>query len=136
MAVTFNYLRSAEKARVLIEKYGNSSVRVYRKSRAAEDVDKPWRGPDSASDEWIGNISVHGVLYPFNANEAYGTLIRLGDHGLYISPKSFPVSVNLTNASYVVITSPDTGEERFKVVDVSTIKPGDETILYDLHLRK
>ena len=108
----------------LIAEYGRSVS--LSSLYGTEDATKPWRGND-ADQITVPAANAVAVLSTAKRNASNKDLVRDGDMWAYIANTGVAVD------SYEALTD---GSVKWKIVKTHIIKPGDEILLYKLHLRR
>ncbi|MCK9569017.1 hypothetical protein M0R72_08755 [Candidatus Pacearchaeota archaeon] len=109
--------------KALIESEGRSCT--LSKFGAAKDETKPWRGhkdPDEDEDQ----LQVKAVFVKFKVNEIDGEIVRRGDQYAFCAGDT-------AADGYELLID---GTEVWKIVGADKIAPGEEILLYRLHLRR
>lgn len=121
-----DYVELAATAQRLINENGRD-VTIIRKDRTPADANKPWRG-GGTSDTTVGPVKA--VIFPFNAADVDGTLVRRED-------KQAWVAANDTGASPIeTFDELIDGSTTFQILSVEVINPGDTLLVYQLQLRR
>jgi len=121
-----DYVKMAATAKRLINKNGRS-VTLTKKDRTAANSSKPWRGPGT-SDITVKNVKA--VIVPFDTEDVDNQLVRRGDSRAYVAASD--TDPNLIEDFDDLLD----GTDKWKIIDVSIINPGDKRIVYDMQLRK
>lgn len=110
-------------AKKLIDKNGREII-IRRIAKTVPDLSKPWEIDDLPPDEF----TVKSVFFNFQKDKVDGTLIRSKDVRCLIAQKD--LSIEITTDDLIV-----DGSIIYDVIIVSQEKPGDQSILFDCHLR-
>lgn len=125
------YDKAVALAKRLIEKKGRGGVSLVSSGKGVpSDPERPWR-PDSGSAE--DAVLAQGLRVAFlDAVRARdGTLIVAeSTAAAYLAKASLPDGVLPVDGSLLV-----TGSRRYFVLRVEELAPGDQTVLYILHLK-
>ena len=109
--------------KALIESEGRSCT--LSKFGAAKDEDKPWRGhddPDPSTDQ----TSVVAVFVKYKVSEIDGEIVRRGDQYAFCAGDT-------AAENYELLLD---GSTAWNIVEADKIAPGEEILLYKLHLRR
>lgn len=116
----------------LIEANGRTVV-LSKRDRAADDLNKPWRGPTVPGTDVT--VTVIAAMFDFEAADIDGEIVRRGDKTAFIAAKS--VDDASTAALKIETFDKFTDEtEVWKIVSVNLIAPSTLRVLYIAHLRK
>jgi hypothetical protein len=125
--MAFDYAGLAITAQQLIADAGRE-VTFTRKSRAAADVNKPWRGPSPAAAESFTAIPAAIVPMEFKDEET-DVIRRVAMATLYVAALSFPGTLDVKELDTVV-----DGVWTWRIVAVQPIMPGTINVIYEMLL--
>lgn len=108
----------------LIAEYGRSVT--LSALTGTVDATKPWRGNDPAQVA-IPAASVVAVFAKIKLNATNRDLVKDGDTWAYIA------NTGVAADSYEMLTD---SSVKWKIIKAHKIQPGDEILLYKLHLRR
>lgn len=119
--MAFNYSGLVTTAERLVAEYGRE-VTVVLESQTLADETKPWEGVTSSE----SSVTVPGVFYDYDSEEVDNDSVRQGDQKLVVYS-----ATDLRNYSYVTSQG-----ERWDIITVSQVQPGDTVVVYELQIRK
>lgn len=119
-----DYVSLAATALRLIDTNGRD-VTLTKKDRTPANAAQPWRGPGVADT----TVVVKAVVFPFDAEDIDGELVRREDKRAFVSASA--AGVNEVE-DFDFLTD---GSDIFKIQRVRVIAPGDTRVLYDIQLR-
>lgn len=132
--MALNYTQLRQTAERLIEENGRSLTLVRKDQGNPSDPAKPWRGSTDADEI---SVTVIGVVIEFEKDEVDGTLILREDKRVFISDKSVTdeggSAPNLQIEDYSDLID---GATRYRIINPTTIEPGDQRIYYDMQVRQ
>lgn len=116
------YETSVNLAKRLIETKGRMVSIVYRSQGIYNPTNDDIAGASSET------VDVYGVFLDYDERNIDGTLIRQGDKKMLLAAKNIqrPIINDIIND----------GEIEYSIVNIKELAPGDETIIYQLQLRK
>lgn len=124
--MALNYANLADTAERLIEENGRSMI-LRKGGEVLSDPAAPW-DPDTTTGDIA--LTVIGVIVDYENDAIDGQLVMRGD-------KRLLVAENSVDDNQIELFDRVTDESQdWKIVEVTTWKPGDTRIFYDLQLRK
>jgi hypothetical protein len=132
--MALDYVKFQLLAERLIEENGRTLSLVRKDQGNPVDPAKPWRANET--DEDI-SFSIIGVVIDYDKEDFDGSLVRRGDKRALVAFKSvsdvLPLPANLKVEDYDYLID---GGVRWKILDITTIEPGNLRILYDIQVRQ
>ncbi len=116
--------RAVALAQQLIEKKGRT-VTFEKRSTTLQDPTKPWLG----SNQMPTQTALKAVFLNFELKEVDNTLVQRGDQKCLMAAES--ISGILPNTQDRIVD----GSINWEIVNVNTLKPGEQEILYELQVR-
>ena len=111
----------------LIVENGKPAVFYREVAQESQDPDKPWR-PDGIAPEPPTDFEVIIVVDPYSERHIDGTVVRRGDVRCYLAAKGLTYVPRPGDYS-------EFGGQKFKVVNVITLEPGVDRVLYEMQMR-
>lgn len=135
----FDYSALAKTAASLMERFGTHGCRVLRPSSVDVDVDKPWRGQETAPDTVV---LADATILPAMVSRTH-----VGGPSSQRMPNSLALTLEEAGAAfmcaggdkvlagdYVEFPLASGGVDRIVVTSVSPVKPGGAEIIWQLYL--
>ena len=118
------YTQQIATAKRLLAKYGQS-VSVYSYSDNTPDATKPWRTSAPTSSVQTGTAA----FFDYDVKHIDGELIHVGDKKVLLAAKGLTSKPTPKGEIRV-------GADIWKIVNVNTLSPNGEDILYTLQVRQ
>ena len=117
------YSEMAEMAREEIEEYGRT-ITLRRNNEGSYDA-----ATDTMVGASVSDVSVKVLFTEYRQNEIDNTIILRGDKKVLIAATSLSFAPEHND---IIID----GGTQYKVINLSTVQPGDTPLLYKLQVRK
>lgn len=130
-----DYAALADTAKTLVDRYGRQVV-FERYNQSLQDNSKPWKGPTSArtspdAQETLSGVFIHpSSLVKMGLATEDSEILKRSSQVCLVGPGS-TFTENLRTFNEVV-----DGQERWKIVAVETLKPGDIELLHIVGLQR
>jgi hypothetical protein len=117
------YSDMAEMAREQIEEYGRTVI-LRRNNEGAYNADT-----DTMDGGTVSDVSVKVLFTEYRQNEIDNTIILRGDKKILIADAALGFAPQHND---IIVD----GTDHYKVINLSTVQPGDTPLLYKLQVRK
>lgn len=128
MASLIDYPELAVQVRDIIEGTGRSMAFI-KNNETPTDANKPWRTYETTPAQSVTAKAVEDDATSEDVPDSFN--VRDGDKMLYVSALALGDTVDLTNFDAVI-----DNDERWSIVKVMPVKPGDVTLLYMAQVRR
>lgn len=130
-----NHARLAETGKRLVDKHGRSMV-FNRRDRAPDDAAKPWLGPADVGEDPDATATLYAVSVEPGAAVKLGIstensdMVKQSTEILIVAPGS-TFSEDLSTFDEVV-----DGSDKFRITAVEKLRPGTQTVLYFVGVKR
>lgn len=119
--MAFDYSNLIETASDLIAQFGRD-LTLYKVTETPSNTSKPWRGNATT----LTKLALKGVFYSYQEKEVDNEQIKVGDQKVVVQTTS-----DIRNYSYLISEN-----ERWDIVNVMQTRPGSDTVVYTIQIRR